>query len=231
MYSYTVSETEQNEINDAYEKIVATTSNFIKSLDNQNIFEDFFSCVFLLFDGFLSSTHTFTKDANYDYVFFQGLNFSLYPFNGIGCCRHTSELLLYLFQKLGYPAEYACCELSEIPINRPLQRNHVVLEYHLNHFMFFFDLINWNISIKKGNQIISWKKDCWYRFQEKDYMVHNIKCKEITQMYNNVYQKLKLKTEELTKFYENIATDLETISRIIKKYETYQSLQIKYVYE
>ena len=52
MYSYTVSETEQNEINDAYEKIVATTSNFIKSLDNQNIFKDFFSCVFLLFDVF-----------------------------------------------------------------------------------------------------------------------------------------------------------------------------------
>ena len=52
MYSYTVSETEQNEINDAYEKIVTTTSNFIKSLDNQNIFEDFFSCVFLLFDVF-----------------------------------------------------------------------------------------------------------------------------------------------------------------------------------
>ena len=62
-------------------------------------------------------------------------------------------------------------------------------------------------------------------------MVHNIKCKEITQMYNNVYQKLKLKTEELTKFYESIATDLETISGVIKKYETYQSLQIKYVYE
>ena len=61
MYSYTVSETEQNEINDAYEKIVTTTSNFIKSLDNQNIFEDFFSCVCLLFDGFLSSTHTFTR--------------------------------------------------------------------------------------------------------------------------------------------------------------------------
>ena len=60
--------------------------------------------------------------------------------------------------------------------------------------MFFFDLINWNIGIKKGNQIISRKKDCWYRFREKDYMVHKI-------------------------------------SRIIKKYETYQSLQIKYVYE
>ena len=231
IYNYEVSEVEQKEIYDAYERILTITCNFIKSLDNQNIFENFFSCVFLLFHGFLSSTHIFTKDNDYDYVFFQNISFSLYPLNGIGCCRHASELLQSLFKKLGYFGKLVYCELLEVPVNSPFQRNHAVLECTVNDQTYFFDLIKWNIGIKKENKIISWKNDCWYRFEEKDVTLYNRKMKEITYMYHTIYQKLETKSRELAKFYDLIMPDLQAISSILEKYETYRSLRIQYVYE
>ena len=43
-------------------------------------------------NGFLSSSHTFTPSNEFEYVFFQNIPYSLYPFNGMGCCRHANEV-------------------------------------------------------------------------------------------------------------------------------------------
>ena len=69
-YSYDVSYEEKQVILECYERILCKIAFYLKSLQNQNVFEDFFACVFLLFDGFLSSTHTFTSDNQFEYVFF-----------------------------------------------------------------------------------------------------------------------------------------------------------------
>ena len=60
-YGYDLNESEQTLIKTYYESILTKTSKYIKNLQNDNIFEDFFTCVFLLFDGFFSENHTFTQ--------------------------------------------------------------------------------------------------------------------------------------------------------------------------
>ena len=92
IYSYDVSREEKQILLECYERILENLAWYIKSLQNETVFEDFFVCVFLLFDGFLSSSHTFTPSNEFEYVFFQNIPYSLYPFNGMGCCRHANEV-------------------------------------------------------------------------------------------------------------------------------------------
>lgn len=230
-YSYDVSYEEKQVILECYERILCKIVFYLKSLQNQNVFEDFFACVFLLFDGFLSSTHTFTSDNQFEYVFFRNLPYYLYPLNGIGCCRHTNEILFLIFQKLGYEVNMVRCELQEKG-NRvsSFSQNHIVLQLNCFHQKYFLDLINWNIGIIKKHEIVSWHEELLYRFSLEDKNVNNFDLNFIKNSYEKVYQLLLSDLENLTLLYESNYEDMQRISEIIKKYETYARLHIKHVY-
>ena len=69
IYSYDVSREEKQILLECYERILENLAWYIKSLQNETVFEDFFVCVFLLYDGFLSSSHSFKPSNEFEYVF------------------------------------------------------------------------------------------------------------------------------------------------------------------
>lgn len=231
-YIYDLSKTEIDIILNSYNNIIAKTTSLLKKLENDSIFEDFFSVVFLLFDGFLSSTHSITRNNNHQFVSFSNSPYYLYPLNGIGVCRHINEILFLLFTSLGYNCQNVMTNLSENKNEKNKSINHVITlaDYHNSYFG--FDLTNWNVLAVNENIILSWQQELYYSilnleklktFKENDLSF-------LTNTYNDVFNKLKKHILELEQFYLAIFKDLQTIAEIIKKYEIYQKLNIKRVY-
>ena len=98
------------------------------------------------------------------------------------------------------------------------------------HQKYFLDLINWNIGIIKKHEIVSWHEELLYRFSLEDKNVNNFDLNFIKNSYEKVYQLLLSDLENLTLLYESNYEDMQRISEIIKKYETYARLHIKHVY-
>ena len=230
-YGYDLNEKEKVIVKACYESILTKTFHYIKSLQNNTIFEDFFTCVFLLFDGFFSDKHIFIRSNEYKYVFFQNISYSLYPFNGIGCCRHTNELLFLIFQKLGYEGKEVFCELQNGQKSSEIYCNHIILMSEIDHRQYFFDLINWNIGILQKHEVFSWHPELSYRFTAGDENVNVSDLSFINLCYKKIYQKLSEDCKNLMFLYASIQPELQEISGIIKKYENYASLHIRYVYE
>lgn len=231
IYSYDVSREEKQILLECYERILENLAWYIKSLQNETVFEDFFVCVFLLFDGFLSSSHSFTASNEFEYVFFQNIPYSLYPFNGMGCCRHANEILFLIFQKLGYEVEVVLGELQEKGKEMSsFSRNHMVVQLKDSPSKYFFDLINWNIGILREHEVFSWHKELLYRFSLEDKNEDTIDLNFIKNAYEKVSQLLITDISNLTFLYESIFGDMKRISEIIKKYENYARLHITYVY-
>lgn len=231
-YGYDLNESEQTLIKTYYESILTKTSKYIKNLQNDNIFEDFFTCVFLLFDGFFSENHTFTQSNEYGYVFFHNIPYYLYPFNGIGCCRHTNELLFLLFQKLDYEVECMLCELQKKgQKSATFHQNHIVLMSEIGTQQYFFDLINWNVGKINKNKMASWHQELSYRFTSDDETIDVKNLAFINLFYEKMYRKLSKDLKNLMILYKSIQPEIQAISKIIKKYENYARLHIQYVYE
>ena len=123
------------------------------------------------------------------------------------------------------------CELQEKGKKvSSFSQNHVVLQLNCFHQKYFLDLINWNIGIIKKHEIVSWHEELLYRFSLEDKNVNNFDLNFIKNSYEKVYQLLLSDLENLTLLYESNYEDMQRISEIIKRYETYASLHIKHVY-
>ena len=231
-YGYDLNEREQAIIKTCYENILTKVSNYIKSWQNENIFEDFFTCVFLLFDGFFSANHTFIRNNEYEYVSFHNIPYYLYPFNGVGCCRHTNEILFLLFQKLGYEEKCVLCELKvKDEKASEFQKNHIVLMSEIGTQQYFFDLINWNIGKTDNNKISSWRQELSYRFAPNDENINLNDLSFVNLFYEKMHRKLSKDLKNLMLLYKSIQSEMQKIAKILTKYENCASLHIKYLYE
>ena len=231
-YIYDLSEAEIDIVLNSYNNIISKTTDFLKRLENESIFEEFFSIVFLLFDGFLSSTHNIKRDNNYHFVSFSNSPYYLYPLNGIGVCRHINEILYLLFTKLGYNCQNILINLSENKSKKKKSNNHIITLVDYQNGSFAFDLTNWNVLAVNDPLILSWKKELHYYISniEKFKTIKENNLSFLTKSYNSIFIKLKKHLLELEQFYLEIFKELQIVAKIIDKYETYQKLNIKNVY-
>lgn len=190
-------------LNHSYEEILLNLRDYLKKYNHEDMIDCSKVLIHMLHSGLFSMEGVIHFENDYDYLPLSAeISLGVHVMYGVCCCRHATTFFYDLFSILGFQSSLMYLFID--PTTGEWHRVNLKQE-QANHVVILLEYLGKEYIVDPRNQFLFRKES------------------------NGKLELLNIERVESLPNYQD--SNIETVGKILKKYDTYQKLGISHVYE